>query len=155
MIHGQAQVERGFNVNDTMLQPNLQALSLQSQRMIRGHLGSNCPTPASLDIAKGLRESVRKAQSRQKLDQAAAKEKETCNNRKIKAEALAKDLDELKSKKIMLVKVVEILKTDSQWFMLKAVADPKNAHAYAIEAKTHHGNSRTQTLRSGRNTQVR
>ena len=36
----------------------------------------------------------------------------------------------------MLVKVVEKLKTDSQGFMLKAAADPKNAHAYAIEAKS-------------------
>ena len=76
LIHGQAQVERGFNVNDTMLQPNLQGLSLQSQRMIHAHLESNCLTPAPLDITKGLRESVRKARSRQRLDQAAAKEKD-------------------------------------------------------------------------------
>ena len=36
----------------------------------------------------------------------------------------------------MLVKVVEKLKTGSQGFMLKAAADPKNAHAYVIEAKS-------------------
>ena len=57
LIHGQAQVERGFNVND-ILQPNLQGLSLQSQPMIHYHLESNCLTPASIDITKGLRESV-------------------------------------------------------------------------------------------------
>ena len=36
----------------------------------------------------------------------------------------------------MLVKVVEKLKTDSQGFVLKAAADPKNTHAYATEAKS-------------------
>ena len=34
LFHGQGCVERGFNVNKDMLQPNLEGMSLTSQRMI-------------------------------------------------------------------------------------------------------------------------
>ena len=41
LFHGPGCVERGFNVNKHMLQPNLEGLLLISQRMIYDHLVSN------------------------------------------------------------------------------------------------------------------
>ena len=41
LFHGPGCVERGFNVNKHMLQPNLEGLLLISQRMICDHLVSN------------------------------------------------------------------------------------------------------------------
>ena len=56
-------------------------------------------------------------------------------SKKRKAESLMKDICEIKSKKIILEKVVIDLKTDYEKLILKAAGDAKKAFTYAIEAK--------------------
>ena len=56
LFHGQGCVERGFNVNKDILQPNLEGTSLMSQRMIYDHLVSNDLFPQSISITKELRD---------------------------------------------------------------------------------------------------
>ena len=55
-------------------------------------------------------------------------------SKKRKAESL-KDICEIKSKKIILEKVVIDLKTDYEKLILMAAGDAKKAFTYAIEAK--------------------
>ena len=119
-----------------MLQPNLEGMSLISQRMIYDHLVSNDLSPQSITITKELRDSVRKACSRQRIDLAERKEKEASDGRTRKAEALTKDINKLKSKKVMLEKLQETLKRDSESLLLKAAEDSTKALAYTIEAKS-------------------
>ena len=111
-------------------------MSLISQRMIYDHLVSNDLSPQSISIAKELRDSVRKARSRQRIKVAKRKEKKASDARTRKAEALAKDINELKSKKVMLEKLQETLKIESESLMLKAAEDSTKAHAFAIEVKS-------------------
>ena len=109
LFHGQGCVERESNVNKDVLQPNLVAMLLISQRMIFDHyFVSNGLSPQSITITKELRESVRKARSRQRIDLAERKEKQASDARTRKAETLTKDINELKSKKFMLEKLQEI-----------------------------------------------
>ena len=76
LFHGQGCNERGFKVNKDMLQPNLIAMSLISQRMIFDHYRvSNNLSPQPMTTTKELRDSVRKACSRQRIDLAERKEK--------------------------------------------------------------------------------
>ena len=76
LFHGQGCNERGFKVNKDMLQPNLIAMSLISQRMIFDQYRvSNNLSPQPMTITKELRDSVRKARSRQTIDLAERKEK--------------------------------------------------------------------------------
>ena len=76
LFHGQGCNERGIKVNKDMLQPNLIAMSLISQRMIFDHYRvSNNLSPQPMTITKELRDSVRKARSRQRIDLAERKEK--------------------------------------------------------------------------------
>ena len=119
-----------------MLQPNLEGMSLISQRMIYGHLVSNDLSPHSITITKELRDSVGKARSRQRIDLAERKEKEASDARTRKAVTLTKDINELKSKKVMLEKLQETLKSDSQSLMLNAAKGSTKAHASAIEVKS-------------------
>ena len=56
LFHGQGCVERGFNVNRDILQPNLEGMSLMSQRMICDHLISNDLSPQSITITKEVRD---------------------------------------------------------------------------------------------------
>ena len=119
-----------------MLQPNLEGMSLISQRMIYDHLVSNDLSPQSITITKELRDPVRKARSRQRIDLAERKEKEASDARTRKAVTLTKDINELKSKKVMLEKLQETLKSDSQSLMLNAAKGSTKAHASAIEVKS-------------------
>ena len=119
-----------------MLQPNLEGMLLISQRMIYDHLVSNDLSPQSITITKELRDSVGKARSRQRIDLAERKEKEASDARTRKAVTLTKDINELKSKKVMLEKLQETLKSDSQSLMLNAAKGSTKAHASAIEVKS-------------------
>ena len=138
LFHGQGCVERGLNVNKDMLQPNLEGTSLMSQRIIYDHLVSNELYPQSTAITKELRDSVHKANSRQRqrIDLAERKEKEASDAGAGKAETLTKDINKLNSKKDTLEKLEETLKSYSESLMLKAPEDTTKAHAYAIEAKS-------------------
>ena len=119
-----------------MLQPNLEGMLLISQRMIYDHLVSNDLSPQSITITKELRDPVGKARSRQRIDLAERKEKEASDARTRKAVTLTKDINELKSKKVMLEKLQETLKSDSQSLMLNAAKGSTKAHASAIEVKS-------------------
>ena len=136
LFHGQASVERGFNTNKEMLQPNLTSKSLTSQRMIYDHMKANKSSPESFVITKQLKDSVKKARSRQKTDLAEKKEQELSDVHKRKRDALGSDIKELESKKIILEKVEKRLRTDSDALLVKAADDSKNAHTYAIEARS-------------------
>ena len=116
-----------------MLQPIFEGMFLISQRMIYDHLVSNELSPQSITLTKELRDSVRKSCSRQRIDLA---ERKAFDARARKAEALTKDINESKSKKAILEKIQETLKSDSESLMLKAADVFRRAHAYGIETKS-------------------
>ena len=101
--------------------------------MIYDHLVSNELSPQSITLTKELRDSVRKSCSRQRIDLA---ERKASDARARKAEALTKDINESKSKKAILEKIQETLKSDSESLMLKAADVFRRAHAFAIETKS-------------------
>ena len=115
------------------MQPIFEGMLLISQRMIYDHLVSNELFPQSITLTKELRDSVRKSCSRQRIDLAERKASDT---RARKAEALTKDINESKSKKAILEKIQETLKSDSESLMLKAADVFRRAHAFAIETKS-------------------
>ena len=104
--------------------------------MIYDDLFSNGLSPQSVSIAKELRDFVPKARSSQRIDLTERKEKDASHERARKTETLTKDVNELKSKKVILEKLQVTLKSDSQSLMLKAAEDSTKAHASAIEVKS-------------------
>ena len=116
-----------------MLQPIFEGMLLISHRMIYDHLVSNELSPQSITLTKELRDSVRKSCSRQRIDLA---ERKASDARARKAEALTKDINESKSKKAILEKIQETLKSDSESLMLKAADVFRRDHAFAIETKS-------------------
>ena len=98
-----------------------------SQRMIYDHLVSNDLFPQSISITKELRDWVRKARSRQRIDLAEIKQKEASDPRMRKAEALTKDIGVLKPKKVMLEKLQKLWKVIQRvscWKLLKFQQKP-------------------------------
>ena len=59
--HGQADIERGFSVNENLLKDNMKEASIISQRFIYDHMTVKNIKPESLVITKDLLKSVKSA----------------------------------------------------------------------------------------------
>ena len=128
LFHGQASVERGFNINKAMLQSNLMSKSLTSQRLVYDHMKTHNSSAESVVITKQLRYPVKRARNQQIINFAERKKQESDNARKRTQDAIITDIKELEAKKKALEKVEKKLKTDSELLLIKAAEDPKNAH---------------------------
>ena len=110
LFHGQASVERGFNINKAMLQPNLMSKSLTTQKLIDDHTKAHNSSAESVVITKQLRDSVKRAGNQQIIDLVERKKQEFDNARERKRDAIVNDVKELEAKKIALKKVEKNLK---------------------------------------------
>ena len=61
LFHGQTSVHMEFNIDKTMLQPNLMSKSLTSQRLVYNHMKAHNSRAESVVITKQLRDSVKRA----------------------------------------------------------------------------------------------
>ena len=61
LSHGQADVERGFSLNNAVLESNMKHNSVVSKRLIQDHLVSNNLKPHTMEINSKLRSSCRQA----------------------------------------------------------------------------------------------
>ena len=61
LSHGQADVERGFSLNNAVLESNMKHDSVVSKRLILDHLVSNNLKPHTMEINSKLRSSCRQA----------------------------------------------------------------------------------------------
>ena len=66
LSHGQAAVERRFNVNNKVLNVNMHEISVTSHKKIIDHMNSHGPVPQSFPITKSMLKSVRCCQQRYK-----------------------------------------------------------------------------------------
>ena len=73
LSHGQASIERGFNVNKTILKVNMNEKSQVARKIIIDHMQKNNHDPASITITKNLVMSVKAAH--QKYQDAIEEEK--------------------------------------------------------------------------------
>ena len=54
LSHGQAQTERGFNVNKNLLVENLQETSLKAQRIVYDHMTGCDQSIEGIEITSGI-----------------------------------------------------------------------------------------------------
>ena len=64
LSHGQAEIERGFSQNKTVLQQNIKEDSFSSKRIIKDHMLANKLQPHSIDITSKIRKFIRAAKTR-------------------------------------------------------------------------------------------
>ena len=64
LSHGQADIERGFFQNKTVLQQNIKEDSISSKRIIKNRMLANKVQPHSIQITNEMRKSVRAARTR-------------------------------------------------------------------------------------------
>ena len=54
LSHGQVAVERGFSVNNNIIQTNMYAKTIISKRLIKDHMLANGLQPHTIEITKPL-----------------------------------------------------------------------------------------------------
>ena len=77
-------------VNENLLQRNSEGFSLTSQRLIYDHLVANDLSPESITVSKGLRDSLKKARSMQRLIMKTKTKKEVSGAKKPKSQCTSK-----------------------------------------------------------------
>ena len=86
LSHGQASIERGFNLNETILKVNMNEKSVIAREIIIDHMQTNNLNPASITITKKLIISVKAARQRYQdaLEEEKKNEKEKEQNDQLK-----------------------------------------------------------------------
>ena len=118
--HGQASIERGFNVNKEFLIENLQELSLKSMRLVYDQVKSMDQKIHEVSIPRELVISCKEAYKKYKVDQdekgKIAAETEVSKKRKLKQEEIV----DVKRTKLQVEKVIDILTGDIEKVSIEA-----------------------------------
>ena len=96
--HGQAAVERGFNLRDISLQENISAESTNSHRITIDHMLSHGLTPETIDIPGKLLLSVKSARFRYEEAKKEQRDKAERGTKRQKLLNIDNDITELKGK---------------------------------------------------------
>ena len=113
LFHGQADVERGFNVNKELLVENMQEESLISQRRVHDHMKSNNIEPHTIKITKELLTSVKGARTRYGIALEERKKEKLENELDLKRKQIDDDIADVLAKKKRLVQTIDQLSKDA------------------------------------------
>ena len=141
---GQAQIERGFNINADLLVENLISPSIVTQRRIYDDLSVIKRTPHGFEIKDKLLVSSVNASSKYKENLKEIKNAEKSKNEeeKIKIDALLSNIEEIKCQKIDLQRTITQLEANAIACYKKA----ETSNNETIRAEVTKGNSIWQAV---------
>ena len=120
LSHGQAQVERGFSVNDELLDVNMLAKTLIAQRIVHDHMCSEGIKAHELNINPSLLGHVKDARKRYFADQQERSSQKSKSERDEKLKAVNADIADFNQQISLLEKTVISLKTQADQFSFQA-----------------------------------
>ena len=120
LAHGQAQIERGFSVNDLLLDDNMLTRTLVAQRIVHDHMSSEELKPHELKITSALMGHVKEARKRYFADQEERSQKTLKSDRAIKLETINRDIADFNQQIHVLESTIVQLKADADKFSFQA-----------------------------------
>ena len=120
LSHGQADVERGFSLNDKLLVENIQEQSLISQRIVKDHMLPSGYKPHNIPISRGLIKSVDNSCSLYKIVLKEKREQSKKNEKNEKLDNLNEERSQLNHKKTSLEEVIKEYKLQSEKYDFEA-----------------------------------
>ena len=120
LSHGQADVERGFSLNDKLLVENMQEQSLISQRIVKDHMLPSGYKPHNIPISRDLIKSVDNSCSLYKIALKEKREQSKKNEKNEKLDNLNEKLSQLNHKKTSLEEVIKEYKLQSEKYDFEA-----------------------------------
>ena len=144
LSHGQAQVERGFNINSEILVENLSSRSLIAQRMVYDHVTSSGSSEHDFVIDPELRVSCINAHSKYKeyLKKNKLEKQKTREDEKV--EELLSEIQTLNRKQLTIRKTIATLQKDANDCYDKA--EQYNDDLQKMQNEVSKGNGLRQTI---------
>ena len=132
MNHGQASVERGFSVNKSILQYNMEEKSLVSQRLIYDHMKSKGLTTENISLSKDFLKSIKASRSRYDEFLTEQKKEKRISEKEKQRGAIEHDILTISEKKSNLETMCTTLTKDFEKLMDKA--EKSTNITYVVEA---------------------
>ena len=120
LSHEQADMERGFSLNDKLLVENMQEQSLISQRIVKDHMLSSGYKPHNIPISRDLIKSMDNSCSLYKIALKEKREQSKKNEKNEKLNNLNEELSQLNHKKTSLEEVIKEYKLQSEKYDFEA-----------------------------------
>ena len=138
MSHGQACIERGFSVNTEVLDPNMEELSLKSQR--HDQILAREVKVHELKITKDLVKECKLAHRRYTEHLSARKDNQKAEENSLKRKSIDKEIVLVKKKKQEVEDTIRDLKTDADTLGYEAEKEENmtlltKANAFRLAAK--------------------
>ena len=120
LSHGQAAVERGFNLRDQSLKENISAESLNAHRIITDHMISCNVKPETIDISNKLLLCAKSSRVKYEEAKKQNREKEESETRNHNLVIINEEIADVKAKAENLSKVNEHLDKEFEDFVYEA-----------------------------------
>ena len=124
LSHEQANVERGFNVNNIVLNVNGSEKSVVSRKLIIDHMQKNNLLPSTIELTNKLIRSVKTARQRYQLDPEQQKKNAKHDEGNQHLEILSSEIKDVIQKKLLLLEACENL--DQEFVNIISEAEKKN-----------------------------
>ncbi|XP_047123731.1 uncharacterized protein LOC124806683 [Hydra vulgaris] len=120
LSHGQASVERGFSINATVLEQNLNEKSITARRLVKDHMLSNNLQPHSIEITSKMIISVKSAHERYRsyLNSIADTNKKEASQ--LAKKVVSDEIKDVETRRDQLKKTSEMLQFDFVKFVEEA-----------------------------------
>ena len=113
MSHGQAAVERGFSINNNVVEQNMSPETITARRLIKDHMLANGLTPESIHLSQNLIRSVRGAAQKYKdfLEEKRKESEREEEDRRL--EVLSNDMIKLKNRCQQMQRAIDEMEVES------------------------------------------
>ena len=135
LSHGQATVERGFSIDNSVSDTNMKPETTISKRIIRDHMLAHSVKPHTIEMSSALVKSVKAAYSRYVQKMEDEKKKKQYDAKEIQKLHITEDLNKVKQKKETLEKSVSDFKQEIMECMDLA-AGKKDNISIILKART-------------------
>ena len=135
LSHGQAAVERGFSINNSVSDTNMKPETIISKRIIRDHMLAHSVKPHTIEMSSALVKSVKAAYSRYVQTMEGEKKKKQYDAKEIQKLHITEDLNKVKQE---IMECVDLAagKKDNMSIILKAQTLKRASSEMSEEIKT-------------------
>ena len=131
LSHGQASVERGFSLNNSILKTNISAESIISRRIVKDHILSHQVQPHTIEINNPMIVAYKSARLKYTIHMEEEKKEKEKTATENQAMHLNNDINKIQQKCTQLKKAMGMMQEEC--FQCFQMAEEKSDLSYAIK----------------------
>ena len=131
MSHGQASVERGFSLNDSVNQTNIATENVISKRLIKNYILANKIIVDKVDITRDMIKAYTKSHMLYVQHLVEEKKKKVLNEAEVQTSAISSDIDVLSQKRRQIRSAMQMM--NDEFIECMKLAEQKNDMSFVIK----------------------